>query len=134
MIMLYEYDHIIRRVYIDGRPHPDDPVALWLGHSIGRWQNDATFVVDTVAIDERTWLDRAGYQHSDELRVTEVFRRIDRRNLEIDITMEDPKALAEPWVAETLYYRLAPAHWELSEISCSGDYLDFNSFESFLEN
>jgi hypothetical protein len=134
MIMLYEYDHIIRRVYIDGRPHPDDPVALWLGHSIGRWQNDATFVVDTVAIDERTWLDRAGYQHSDELRVTEVFRRIDRRNLEIDITMEDPKALAEPWVAETLYYRLAPAHWELSEISCTGDYLDFNSFESFLEN
>jgi len=134
MIMLYEYDHIIRRIYIDGRPHPDDPVALWLGHSIGRWENDTTFVIDTVAIDERTWLDRAGYQHSDELRVTEVFRRIDRRNLEIDITMEDPRTLAEPWVAETLYYRLAPPHWELSEISCSGDYLDFNSFESFLEN
>ena len=83
---------------------------------------------------ERTWLDRAGYQHSDELHVTEVFHRIDRRTLDIDITMEDPKVLAKPWVAETLHYRLAPLNWELSEISCSGDYLDFSSFEEFLEN
>jgi hypothetical protein len=134
MIMLYEYDHIIRRIYIDGRNHPEDPVPLWLGHSTGRWQNDTTFVVDTVAVDERTWLDRAGYPHSDELRVTEVFRRIDNRNLLLDITMEDPKILAEPWVAETLHFRLAPPHWELSEISCSGDYLDFSTFEDFLEN
>lgn len=134
MIMLYEYDHIIRRVYIDGRKHPEDPVALWQGHSIGHWEDDTTFVISTVGIDERTWIDRSGYQHSDELRVTEVFRRIDNRTLLLDITMEDPKALAEPWVAETLHYRLAPPSWELSEISCSGDYLDFSSFESFLEN
>lgn len=134
MIMLYEYDHIIRRIYTDGRDHPEDPVALWLGHSIGEWRDDSTFVIDTIAIDERTWLDRAGYQHSDELHVIEVFHRIDRRNLLLDITMEDPKVLAEPWVAETLHYRLAPPNWELSEISCSGDYLDFGSFEDFLEN
>ena len=69
----------------------------------------------------------------DQLKVTEVFRRIDNLNMEIDITLEDPIALAEPWVAETLYYRLAPANWELSEISCSGDYLDFTQFENFLE-
>ncbi len=106
---------------------------LWLGNSVGRWEDDTTFVVTTVGIDERTWLDRSGYQHSDQLRVTEVFRRVDNLNLEIDVTMEDSVALVEPWVAETLYYRLAPPHWELSEISCSGDYLDFNSFESFLE-
>jgi hypothetical protein len=48
--------------------------------------------------------------------------------------MEDPEILAEPWVAETLHFRLAPPHWELSEISCSGDYLDFSTFEDFLEN
>jgi len=134
MIMLYEYDHIIRRVYIDGRDHPEDPVALWQGHSIGQWRDDNTFVIDTVAIDERTWLDRAGYQHSDELHVVEVFHRVDRRNLLVDITMEDPKVLAKPWVAATLHFKLAPPSWELSEISCSGDYLDFNSFEDFLEN
>ncbi len=134
MVMLYEYDHIVRRIYIDGRDHPEDPVALWQGHSIGQWRDDNTFVIDTVAIDERTWMDRAGFQHSDEFHVTEVFHRVDRRTLQIDITMEDPKVLAKPWVAETLYYRLAPQNWELSEISCSGDYLDFSSFEEFLEN
>jgi len=132
-IMLYEYDHIIRRIYTDGRQNPKDPVLLWLGNSVGNWTDDTTFVVTTVGIDERTWMDRTGYQHSDQLKVTEVFRRIDNLNMEIDITLEDPIALAEPWVAETLYYRLAPATWELSEISCSGDYLDFGEFESFLE-
>ena len=133
MIMLYEYDHTIRRIYTDGRENPEDPVLLWLGNSVGQWEDDTTFVITTVGIDERTWLDRSGYQHSDQLKVTEVFRRVSNLNLEIDITMEDPVALAEPWVAETLYYRLAPAHWELSEISCSGDYLDFGEFENFLE-
>lgn len=132
-ILLYEYDHTIRRIYTDGRESPEDPVMLWLGNSVGEWQNDTTFIVTTVGIDERTWMDRSGYQHSDQLKVTEVFRRIDNLNLEIDITMEDPIALTEPWVAETLYYRLAPVNWELSEISCSGDYLDFSSFESFLD-
>ncbi|MBH97751.1 MAG: hypothetical protein CMM56_04780 [Rhodospirillaceae bacterium] len=134
MIILYEYDHTIRRVYTDGRMHPEDSVPLWQGHSIGEWKNESTFVITTVSIDERTWLDRSGYQHSDQLRVTEVFRRIDNLHLEIDIIMEDEIALTEPWIAETLYYRLAPPHWELSEISCSGDYLDFSQFESFLEN
>jgi hypothetical protein len=133
MIMLYEYDHVIHRVYMDGRENPEDPVMLWFGNSVGEWTDDTTFVVTTVGIDERTWMDRSGNQHSDQLKVTEVFRRIDNLNLEIDITMEDPIALAEPWVAETLYYRLAPANWELSEISCSGDYLDFTQFENFLE-
>jgi len=133
MIVLYEYDHTIRRVYVDGRRNPEDPVMLWLGNSVGEWQDDTTFVVTTVGIDERTWLDRSGYQHSDQLKVTEIFNRIDNLNLEIQIVMEDPVALAEPWVAETLYYRLAPSNWELSEISCSGDYLDFGDFESFLE-
>jgi hypothetical protein len=132
-IILYEYDHTVRRVYTDGRPSPEDPVMLWLGNSVGVWKDDSTFVVTTVGIDERTWLDRTGYQHSDQLRVTETFRRIDNLNLELEITMEDPIALTEPWVAETLYYRLAPSNWELSEISCSGDYLDFGEFEDFLE-
>ena len=134
-IMIYEYDHMVRRIYTDGRGHPDPDVLvpLWLGHSIGHWQDDASFVVDTVGFNDRTWLDRSGIPHSEELRVVEVFRRVDLRNMELDITMQDPLALAEPWTA-TFYYRLAPLTWELGEISCSGDYQDFSSFEDFLEN
>ena len=133
-IMLYEYDHTVRRIFTDGREHPEDPIMLWLGNSIGRWEDDTTFVVSTIGIDERTWMDQSGVQHSDQFKVTEVFHRIDKLNLEIDITMEDPLALAEPWAAETLYYRLAPTHWELGEISCSGDYVDFADFERIVED
>ena len=59
--------------------------------------------------------------------MTENFRRLDRDHLELDIKMEDPKALAKPWVT-TFYYENRP-NWELGEISCSGDYLDWTAVE-----
>jgi hypothetical protein len=64
---------------------------------------------------------------SDQLRVVERFHRLDRDHLELQVTMIDPKALAKPWVG-MLYYEFRP-DWELGEISCAGDYLDFNKFE-----
>jgi hypothetical protein len=134
LIMVFEYDHLVRRIYTDGRAHPEDPDLMWLGHSIGRWENDTTFVVDTVGFNEKTWLDRLGYPHSAQLRVVERFERMDYNNLKLNITVEDPVALTRPWVAETMYFGLAPPTWELGEISCSGDYLDFVEFENFIEN
>jgi hypothetical protein len=134
LIMLFEYDHTVRRIYTDGRGHPEDPDPLWLGHSIGRWESDTVFVVDTVGFNEKTWLDRLGYPHSEQLHVVERFERLDMNNVKLDITLQDPRALAEPWVAETMFFGLAPPSWELGEISCSGDYLDFVEFESFIEN
>ena len=130
MLQLFEYDHTVRRVYTDARALPKDPDPTWMGYSVGHWEGDTTFVVETVGFNEKTWLDRLGHPHSDQLRVTERFRRVDRDHLEMDITMTDPKALAKPW-SSTLYYVNRP-EWELGEISCAGDYLDFNStFESF---
>jgi hypothetical protein len=128
-LMLYEYDHIVRRIYTDGRPLPTDPDPTFMGNSVGKWENPTTFVVESSGFNEKTWLDRLGYPHSDQLHVTEKFRRVDRDHLEIDVTMTDPKMLAKPWET-TLYYELRP-DWELAEISCSGDYLDFNKFENF---
>ncbi len=129
MLMVFEYDHTIRRIYTDGRPLPDDPDASWMGYSVGHWDGNTTFVVDTVGFNEKTWLDRLGHAHSEQLHVTERFRRVDRDHLELDITMADPKALAKPWTT-TFYYQNRP-DWELGEITCSGDYLDFSKFESF---
>ena len=125
-LMLYEYDHTIRRIYTDGRPLPEDPDLSWMGTSVGRWENDTTLVVETVGINERTWLDRLGHPHSDQLKVTETFRRKDKDHLEIDFKIEDPKALVKPWTA-TFYAESRP--WEIGEISCSGDYTLFNKFE-----
>ena len=127
ILMLYEYDHIVRRIYIDGRTLPTDPDILWMGTSVGHWEGDTTLVVDTVGLNDKTWLDRLGHPHSDQLHVTERFRRVDHDHLEIDFTMVDPKALAKPWTT-TWYYELKPT-WEIGEISCSGDYLDFSNFE-----
>ncbi|HXP79532.1 MAG TPA: hypothetical protein VN976_06480 [Verrucomicrobiae bacterium] len=127
ILMLYEYDHTVRRFYTDGRPIPKDPDPLWLGTSVAHWDGNTTLVVDTVGFNDKTWLDRIGHPHSDQLHVVERFRRVNYDHMELDITMEDPKALAKPWTT-TFYYQLRP-NWELGEISCSGDYLDFSNFE-----
>ena len=126
-LLLYEYDHTIRRIYTDGRPIPTDPDLTWMGTSVGHWENDTTFTVDTVGLNDKTWLDRLGHAHSTELHVTERFRRVDMDHMQIEFKMEDPKALAKPWTS-TFYYELRPK-WEMGEISCSGDYLDFSKFE-----
>ncbi len=127
VLLVYEYDHWMRRVNTDGRKLPADPDLLWMGTSVGRWENDTTFTVESNGFNEKTWLDRLGHAHSDQLKVTEKFRRIDRDHLELDITMEDAKALAKPWTT-TFYYELRP-NWELGEITCSGDYLDYTAVE-----
>ena len=126
-LLIFEYDHFLRRVHTDGRALPTDPEALWMGTSVGRWENPTTFVVESNGFNDRTWLDRIGHAHTEELKVTERFRRIDRDHLHLDITMEDPKALAKPWTT-TFFYELRPG-WELGEISCSGDYLDYSKVE-----
>lgn len=126
-LILYEYDHTVRRVYTDGRPLPEDPDPSWMGYSVGRWEGDTTLVVETTGFNDKTWLDRMGHPHSTKLHVTERFRRVDKNHLEIDFVMEDPIALVKPWKS-TFYYDLKPS-WEIGEISCSGDYLDFAKFE-----
>ena len=126
-LMIFEYDHTLRKIYTDGRPLPEDPDLSWMGTSVGRWENDTTFVVDTVGLNDRTWLDRVGHRHSTQLHVIERFRRLDRDHLDIEFEMTDPKALAKTWKS-TFHYQLRP-NWDLGEISCSGDYLDFSKFE-----
>ena len=83
-------------------------------------------MVDTVGFNEKTWLDRTGHRHSDQLHVIERFHRLDRDNMQIDITMEDPKALTKPWVSQ-LTYQLRP-DWTISELVCT-DNAGFLGFE-----
>ena len=98
-----------------------------MGYSVGKWIDDHNFQVETTGFNTKTWLDRLGHAHSEQLKVTENFRRVDRDHLELDIKMEDPMALAKPWTT-TFYYENRP-NWELGEISCSGDYLDWSAVE-----
>jgi len=125
IIMIFEYDHIVRYIFTDGRKHPDDVTPTYMGHSIGKWEGD-TLVVDTVGFNERTWLDRDGHQHSDQLHVIERFHRLDRDNMQIDVTMEDSKALAKPWTSQ-MNFQLKP-DWDIEELACT-DNADFVNFE-----
>lgn len=127
VLMIYEYDHWLRRLWTDGRPIPEDPDLTWMGTSVAHWEDDTTLVVDTVGLKDKTWLDRLGHPHSDKLHVIERFHRADMGHLEVTITMTDPIALVKPWSA-TFYYELKPT-WEIQEISCSGDYLQYSKFE-----
>jgi hypothetical protein len=124
ILLLYEYDHTVRRIFTDGRKHTEDITPTYMGESIGHWEGN-TLVVDTIGFNDKTWLDRDGHPHSDELHVIERFHRTDHDNLEIDITMEDPQALAKPWVTQ-LFYELRPK-WDILELVCADNaaFLDF---------
>ena len=71
-------------------------LSQFRGHSIGSWEGD-TLVVDTVAINERTWLDSYGLEHSLGLHLVERFRLSDADTLEYSVTFEDPEFYREPW-------------------------------------
>ena len=124
ILMLFEYDHTIRQIFTDGRAHPDDVIPTYMGHSIGKWEGD-TLVVDTVGFNDKTWLDRDGHGHSDQLHVIERFKRTDHDNIQVDVTMEDPKALAKPWKTQ-LFFQLRPG-WDIMELACTDNaaFVDF---------
>ena len=124
VMMIFEYDHTVRQIFTDGRPHPEDITPTYMGHSIGKWDGD-TLVVDTVGFNEKTWLDRDGHPHSDQLHVIERFHRADRDDMTVDLTIEDPKALVKPWKSQ-LNFQLKP-DWDIMELVCT----DNGAFEDF---
>ena len=105
VVMLFESYRSYRQIHTDGRALPDEPrEPSWLGYSVGRWESD-TLVVQTVGINEKTWLDDSGHPHSDALQITERFQRPTIGRMDVQITIDDPKAYVEPWTVKF--------HWEL---------------------
>ena len=123
VLVLYQFNHKWRNIWADGRALPKLDDALeprWWGYSAGKWQDDYTFVAESHGFDDRTWLDNAGRPHSDQMRVIETYKRIDRQHLELSVTINDPKFYTKPWVAlERLRLRLQPASFDIREMECS---------------
>ncbi|HEV7966292.1 MAG TPA: hypothetical protein VGP19_01910 [Candidatus Acidoferrales bacterium] len=120
VLMLYQYQQVWRVIWKDGRGLPKDPDPRWYGYSVGKWADDYTFVVETVGMDERTWLDNAGDPHSSDLRVEERYHRIDRDTMELTVTIDDPKVYTEPWLArDKLRLTLLPANTDTMEMICA---------------
>jgi hypothetical protein len=95
-LILYEEFARFRQIFTDGRPFPADLNPAWLGSSIGRWEGE-TFVVETAGFNDKTWLDDVGHPHSNALRTTERFHRVDVGHMELEINFNDPKYYAKPW-------------------------------------
>jgi len=120
VLMLYQYQQVWRVIWKDGRELPKDPDPRWYGYSVGKWEDDYTFVVETVAMDERTWLDNAGDPHSDEMRVEERYHRVNHDTLELTVKIDDPKIYTEPWLArDKLRLKLLPDNTEIMEMICA---------------
>jgi hypothetical protein len=96
VVILYEYANSFRQVFLDGRALPRDPQPMWVGYSVGRWEGD-TLVVETTGFNDRTWLDGIGHPHTEGLRVTERIRRRDVGHLDMQVTIDDPKAYEKAW-------------------------------------
>ena len=128
VVEYFEFDHHVRQIFTDGRQHPKDPELTWMGDSIGWYEGD-TLVVDTVGLNEKTWIDRGGLPHSDQLHVIERISRPNHEALEITITIDDPKAYTKTWSGYR-NYKLEPT-WNIKEFICA-DNADYN--EDFIKN
>ena len=123
VLILSEADHWVRRIYMDGRGHPDGYPITWMGHSIGKWDGD-TLVIDTIDINDKTWIDSLGHPHSDALHLVERIRRVDPDTLQIETSFHDPKAYIKPGKAKLIYQLMPPAYEIMERVRCD-DMLGF---------
>ncbi len=105
IVILFEGVLGFRQIFMDGRDHPADIDPSWLGHSIGRWEDDV-LVVDTVGFNDRGW---TGLTHprSEAFHVIERYRRTSHGDMELELTIEDPAVYEQPMVQQIPIY-LAP--------------------------
>ena len=117
MIILYEANYGQRQIFTDGRSLPaNDPNPFWDGYSVGQWEVD-TLVVTTIGFRDDGWLDVNGSPFGSTTKLTERFRRVNYGRMEIDLTIEDPKAYTKP-VTVRVNWRLYPEQ-QLIEFICN---------------
>ena len=96
-LIIHELDGFPRQIYTDGRALPKKiEFPSFLGYSIGRWDGD-TFVVDTAGFNDKTWLDGRGHPHTEQMHITERYRRRDVGHLDVETTISDPTYYSRPF-------------------------------------
>jgi hypothetical protein len=105
VFMIYSNDQQVRRVYLDV-PHSVNPKPSWYGESVGHYEGD-TLVVDTIALNDKTFVDNFRTPHTDKLHVVERFKLVDGgKVLQVDIAFDDPDAFNAPWSVIQRYDRV----------------------------
>lgn len=117
MLILYEGNAGLRQIFTDGRASPDnDPVPWWYGYSVGHWEGD-TLVVTTTHLRDGGWLDVEGSPLTDQAKIIERFTRPDFGHMQIDVTIDDPKAYTEPFTVRVEHEIMLDT--ELIEFVCN---------------
>lgn len=111
---MFQFGHSVRTIYTNGSLHQEDAPDYWLGDSRGKWEGD-TLVVDVTNFNDRTWLDRAGNYHSDQLHVVERWAYIDSNTIAYKATIEDPQVYSRPWNLEVILHRHREKNFQLIE-------------------
>jgi hypothetical protein len=116
IVILYEALHSYRQIFMDGRKLPKDPNPTWMGYSVGHWEGD-TLVVESSGFVNNEWLDNGGHPGTEAMHLTERFRRPDFGHIDLQLTIDDPKAYTKPWTVK-LQFTAVPDS-ELIEYVCS---------------
>jgi hypothetical protein len=106
LVILHEKEALYRQIFTDGRPLPVDPQPSWVGYSTGKWEGD-TLVIETSGFRDGLWLDASGSPLTKSGKITERLHRVNFGKLEIELTVDDPKAYTSPWTVK-LTQVLAP--------------------------
>jgi hypothetical protein len=105
VLIVFESDEQIRRVYLDV-PHSENPKPSWYGESVGHYEDD-TLVIDTIGMNDKTFVDNYRTPHTEKLHVVERWKMVEGgKVLEVNFTVDDPDAFHEPWSAIQRYRRV----------------------------
>ena len=119
LLMLNEYNGLYRQVFTDGRPLPKAPNPSWQGYSTATWSGDA-LVIDSVGFRDDSWIDWDGSVLTEAAKVRERIRRPDFGHLDIEMTVDDPKAYTKPWTV-SLRQQFAADTELIDEICAEGE-------------
>jgi len=122
VLMTWGEDFQTRRIYLDQK-HSAHPKPSWYGESVGHYENGDTLVVDTIGMNDKTYVDNFRTPHTTQLHVMERFRIVDAgKTLEVNVHVEDPGAFTMAWNAVQRYRRVEDG--PLAEIVCAENNTD----------
>ena len=115
LLIVYAFSYARREINMV--PHGKAPADFWMGWSDGRWEGD-TLVVDVTSFNDRSWFDRAGNFHSEQLHVVERYTPATPYHMAYEATIDDPKVFTRPWKISMPLYRLVDKNAQLLEFKC----------------
>jgi hypothetical protein len=127
VLMIWQQDAQVRHVYLN-QQHSANPAPSWYGESVGHYEGGDTLVVDTIGLNDKTYVDNYRTPHTTQLHVVERFKLINGgKTIEVDVHVEDPGAFTTPWNAVQRYRLTDDGPW--IEMVCAENNADYFDYE-----